>query len=204
MHSGHDHEPDYNFIMNPAAPPKKGLFGGMRGGGIKKQRLLFLVAGSTVLLIVLVMLFSLLFGGGSDNTERLVGIYVKQAEIARIAAIGEQDATSADTRNYASTVSLSMISAQNDLEKILDKHGREVKAKELQAGKNKETDQSLTEAQQANNFDEVFNETIKNSLRSYQRDLAEAYKNAASKSERAALQPLYISAGILTGEKSED
>ena len=186
MQSDQPASPDYNFIMNNT-PGKRSLF----SGGSKNQRLLIMVAGAGVLVVVFGLLFALIFGQDSSNTEKLVGLAARQTEIIRIAEIGEKQATSTDTKNYASTVKLSMTSANNQLVDLLKDYGRKVQSKDLIVAKDITTDAALTAATQANRFDTVFTETIDKSVEEYQAELLQAYNAASSKKQRKALEAIY-------------
>lgn len=192
MQPNQPERPDYNFIFN-SPQPKRSLI----AGGSLKQRLLIVGAGSLILVMLLLIGWSLLFGNTTSNTERLVGIAAQQKELVRIAATGLESASSAETRNFASTVSLSMASAQTETNALLSKQGRKVKEKELMVAGSAQTDEALTKAAQINQFDETFNNIIRTSLEKYQRDVKTAFDNSNSRSEKAALEKLYNSASTL-------
>ncbi len=186
--------PDYNFILSGKAP-KKTLF-----GGTKKSRVLVFVAGAGLLLVVIVVIFSFLFSGPPSSTEQLVPITAKQVEIIRLTKTGEEQATSLNTRNYASAIKLSMTSANKQLVTLLASEGRKVSPKELSAAKDTKTDDALTTARQTNKFDEVFIETMKKSILDYQRDVQAVYTSTGSKKERLALESIYNQTRLLPVE----
>lgn len=187
------HHPDYNFIMNPASPSKKRLL-----GGGSKQRLLVIIAGGLLLLLVIFMLFSLAFGGRTDNTERLVGLVRQQTELIRIASIGEKQVSNSQIKNFATTARLSLTSSKNELTGLISKQGRKLEAKDLAGPDSNQTDQALTQAQQANRFDETFNQTLAAGLKAYQQEITEAFEASDAKAERAVLQSIYNQAKVLT------
>lgn len=187
--------PDYGFIMNNGQVPKKSL---LPSGKSPLQRILIVVIGGFLLLLVGIVVFSLLSRGQTSSVDRLVGIVAKQEELARVAQIGEKQATSQDTKNLASTVSLSLISGQQQLLTVIKKQGRKITAKEITAAKNTDTDQELTAAAQANRFDEAFTATMQKQLLSYQQSLNEAYKASSSRSEKQTLLELYNQVRLLT------
>lgn len=193
MHQDDSPKPDYSFITNPAAPPKKTLL----SGNSLPQRLLIAVAGFGVLLVIIIIFISVVFGGNTSNTTRLVNLAAQQAELIRVAELGAKDASSAETKNFASTVDLSLTSAQNDLTALISRQGHKLKPTELTAAKNSQTDTALTTASQTNRFDATFNQTMKTSLQSYLEAVKSAYDASASKSEKAALQTLYTNTKLL-------
>lgn len=187
------HHPDYNFIMNPEAPHKKRLF----SGGDKKQRRLMMFIAIGTAIIVATLLFSVVFGGSKNSTDKLVKITQQQTEIIRVASLADKQAASTDTKNFASTIRLSLTSAQQETAALIAKQGQKLSAKQLAIGQNSATDTALTQAQQANRFDEVFAATMKTSLTAYQQELIAAYNGSKSKAEKALLQKLYNQTKIL-------
>jgi hypothetical protein len=184
-------QPDYSFITDPSGPKKSKL------SGSKSKRILVVAAGGGILLVVFFTIFSLLFKGGTSNTERLVSIVAQQTELIRVSALGEKSATSVETKNFATTVNLSLVTAENQLSTAVTKQGRKLKPAEINSAKNEKTDATLTTAEQINKFDETFNQTIKTSLDAYQKSLSDAYEASSSASEKAMLQDLYKKAKIL-------
>ena len=196
MQPDQEHKPDYNFIMNPAAGPKKRLFS--FGSGDKKQQLLMLVIAGGLLLILLTVVVSLFLGGSASNTDRLVGLAQRQTELARVASLGQKDAVGADAKNLASTVMLSMTSAKNDTSTLISDQGRELDAKTLAAKQSSATDEVLAAAKQANRFDETLVSTLQSGLTTYQQELSDLFDDTDSTTEKALLQELYNQVKVLT------
>ena len=188
MQPDNGHQPDYNFIMNPAKPRRQGLFG---GGGDKKQRILIVAIVGGVLLLVFMILFNVIFGGSNNNTEKLFNLAKQQNELVRVAQIGEKQAVSSTTKNLATTVDLTLSSGQQATTTLLTKEGKKINAKQLAAGQNTQTDTTLNQATQANHFDEVFTSTMQTQLQSYLTNLSDLYKATKSPEEKALLQNLY-------------
>jgi flagellar basal body-associated protein FliL len=181
------HHPDYSFIMNPQATRKKGLF----GGGDKKQRLLVSAIIGGVLLLALIILFTVVLGGSKGNTERLVGLAKQQTELVRVAGLADTQATTTDTKNFASTVRVTLTSSEHATVALIAKQGQKVTDKQLATSKNTKTDATLNQAKQANQFDEVLSSTLQTSLVAYQKEVSDLYNASKSKSEKALLQDLY-------------
>jgi len=186
--------PDYNFIMDNSRPAKKSLI--PKGNSLLQRILIFTVLAG-LLITIGVAVFSFIFSG-SDNTDKLVNIAAQQTELARVAAIGEKEAVGVDAKNLASTVSLSLISGQQQLVEVIKKQGRKIKPEELNAAKDTKTDQQLTAAGQSNRFDETFTEIMQTGLVNYQKDLNEAYNASNSRTEKLALENLYNQVKLLT------
>lgn len=196
MQPDQEHHPDYNFIMNPGAAPKKRLFS--LGGGDKKQKLLMIIIAGGLLMMVLVVVISSFLGGSGNNTDRLVGLAQRQTELARVASLGQKDAVGSDAKNLASTVVLTMTSAKAETSALITKQGRKLNAKTLAAKQDSNTDKTLEAAKQSNRFDETFVSTLQSGLTTYQQELSDLFDATESKTEKSLLQELYNQAAILT------
>ncbi len=193
--SSNNPSPDYDFIMSSGQPSKRSL---LPKGASKLQRILIFIALVGILVTIGAVIFSLVLGGNNSNTEKLVAISAKQTELARVAAIGEKDAVGTDAKNLASTVSLSLISGQQQLSVVISKQGRKIKPQELNSAKNEKTDKLLTTAGQSNRFDETFIEIMQTGLVDYQKALNDAYNSSSSTDEKQTLENLYNQVKLLT------
>lgn len=187
------HHPSYDFIMNPGAKPKGGLF----KGGDKKQRLLITVIAGGIGLVVVFIVLNLLFGGSGGSTDRLNGLVQQQTELIRVASLGEQDATDDTAKNLAITVELSLTSAKSQTTTTLSKVGGKLNTKLVGAKKDSATDEALAAAKKANRFDDVFVATMKEELTDYQAELKDFFNSTSSNTEKTLLQQLYKDAGVL-------
>jgi hypothetical protein len=188
MQPDQGHHPDYNFILNPAKPAKKGFFS---GGGDKKQNLLIKLAVGGVSLLIVIILISVIFGGSSMSTDKLTSLAQQQTELIRVAALGEKQAVSADTKNLASTTRLSLTSAGQETVALVAKEGKKLSAKQLAATQNADTDTLLNQALQTNQFDTTFEQTLRKDLQAYQNNIKTTFDGSKSQSEKALLQKLY-------------
>ena len=152
-----------------------------------------------ILLIVVLVVFSLLSKGGSGSSAQLTDIAEQQTEIARVADIGVQKATSTATKNLAHTTKLSMISGQQQTVALLKKQGHKVSSKQLAIKQNSTTDQQLNDAAANNNFDATFTKLLTDELNSYRQSLSTTYKASNSSSERALLLDDFNGAALLVG-----
>ncbi len=188
-----DAQPDYNFITNPAQQQKKPLL----PGGNSMQARIFVVLGGVILLIIIgVIVSTLISSGGKEAQATLLKTAQQQAELIRISTIGVKNARDPNTLNLASTTNLTLQSDQ----KVLLTH---VKAdnKQLALGKDTKTDIALTNAEQANKFDEVFAQTLQAQLVAYQKTLKSAYDATSNKKLKAALGEQFKNASTLASKQ---
>jgi hypothetical protein len=191
------HQPgQYDFLFQP--PPKKSRLS--LNLNSTKQRILVVVGGGVLLLFSMVLVFSLLSGAGSGNKEELLGVAQRQSELIRIATIGTQKARSTTAKNLAVTTYLSLTSDQKTLTSAMSP---KPSTKQLALGKNAETDQLLTAAEQNNKFDEVFITEIQQELIAYQQSVKKAYDNASGNKLKQILAAEYKNASVLAGVKEE-
>lgn len=189
----------YGFIYDaphnakrPFSPP-----GGMKGR-------IALVAGGLILLIMLIVVAVSLFTGSDDAvTQRYVDVAKRQTEIIRITTLGEEKATSLQTRSFAATTRLGLTTAQSDMTALLDKKGVSGKelSKQLSASKNSKSDEALEQAQKNGRFDEVFTDLLENELANYKKEI-NAAAGSATKSEKKTLQTAFDQATLLLPEKN--
>src|SRR2546423_13391611 len=76
----------YEFILNPASPPKRTSGPGI-GGNAFLLKLVFIIGGAIVLMIVIGVAANI-FLGNRTNLGTLVGIAQSQTELTRIATNG--------------------------------------------------------------------------------------------------------------------
>jgi hypothetical protein len=191
----------YDFIMNAPQAPKKGWLPGI--GSSQKQRILVVIAGGVLLIIILLIVFSLIFGGSGGNTDALVKVAQEQTELIRISDIALTKARGSDALNLAVTTKLSLTTEQQPLLATLKSEGRKLSIKELNAGKNSATDESLAAAEQNNQFDQVFIQTLQNGIANYQKTLKQAYDGTSSKKVKQTLNEAYTHATTLFPAKTE-
>jgi hypothetical protein len=197
----HQEEPQHNpyqFIVDTDHTKKKPLV----PTGNSKQSRIFIVLGGVLLLLIIGIIVSVLISNASNAGKvDLVKVAQKQAELVRVSDLGMQRAQGTSAKNLATTVNLSLQSDQTALVASLKSAGVKVSAKELALGKNPKTDTTLTNAEQANKFDEVFTQTIQAQLLEYQKSLKVAYDKASSKKLKQTLSDQYNTAGLLATAK---
>lgn len=187
----------YDFILSSGGKPKPSL-----GGGSFKQRLVLALTGLAVLLILVFVFIGVLAGRGSSNADALVKVAQEQAEIIRIASIGQSKATDSTVKNLATTTQLSTQSAQVTTLSYLSKNGHKVKTSQLTLLKDSRTDQQLNDASTAGTFNDTFNQILQKQLTTYRSDLQTAYQGATGVNERKLLQDSFNSVSYLISTKS--
>lgn len=194
MNSDEHSSPDYNFILNNE-PQKKGFF-----KGNKTKRIAIVVTGLLLLMVIFGLVFSFIFGSDSNSTAELTKLAARQTEIIRVAGIGEKQATDLPTRNYASAVQLSMISANKQTMDALGTRGIKLKSDQLGSAKDKDIDSTLTKATQNNRFNEEFKDWMQKNIKQYQFDIKNLYDSSSSKKDKLLLQKIYNQTFQLTNE----
>ena len=187
----------YDFILSGKSKQRPGF-----GGGSVKQRLIIVAIGGGLLLIAAIILVSIISGGSKGGTEALVNLAQQQTEIARVAAIGEDKASSSDTKNLAITTELSMQSSAGDTVALLKKSGHKIGDKTLALLQSSKTDDELNAAAANNTFDDTFTKLIQSELVSYRTSLQNAYRNATKTSEQQLLQTSFNSATVIIGDQT--
>jgi hypothetical protein len=184
-----------------AQPPSKGrLRLNVLGGKSLKQRLLLIGGVAVVLIIIGVVLASLL--GGNGNTLQYVAVTQDQNELTRVATEASTQAVQQTTQNFAENVVLSLGSAQQQLLAYLKSNGRKVSTAQLSATKDTKTDQELTAAAAASNYDVVFAQVMQTELNSYLQDIKTVYPTAGPKG-KTILQNDFNGAKLLLTQANE-
>lgn len=190
--------PDYDFILNTNHKPKRSLLPSVNS---TQSRIMIAIGGAFVLIVVAVLAFSILSGAGNEAKAQLLKSAQQQTEIIRISQQGIDRAKGAAAKNLAVTTNLSLQSDQAALLTSLKTQGLKPSPKDLALGKKQTTDTTLTNAEQSNNFDSVFIETIRKELLAYQKTLQIAYEATSSKSLKDTLNKQLQHAELLASVK---
>ncbi len=191
----------YDFITDPGSrKPKKGFT--LPSGGSKASRILLVVGGFVILIVFFIIGSSILGSADKARKQQLIDVVAQQKELIRVAEIGVKKAKTAEGKNIAITTSLTLTSEQSELIAALKKLGVKADTKTI-GGANKKTDELLTQAEQANQFDEVFIKKMREDLLKYAKSVQTAYKNNESKSTKEALKAQYDNAATLANFKEE-
>ena len=183
----------YDFITSPGAPRRGGLI-----GDSKQKRIIIAAAGGIFLIFAALIVFALLSSAGKGDSQAVLTAAKQQQELIRISENATKNARSNTTKNLAVTMQLSLTSDQADLQAIAKKQGVKIGPKDLVVG-NAKTDLQLTEAVQANRFDEVFTGIAHEQLLVYQASLKKLHDGAPDKASKDTLAKLFENAGILLG-----
>lgn len=185
--------PNYDFFMNPAPPPKRSL---IPTGSSLKQRVIVVVGGG-VALMILIIIFSSVFLGNHTNTTSLVTIAQQQNELVRVATEGDQQATQQTTKNLVLNIELGLTTNQQQLLAYLKKVGQTPSTKELAATQSATTDQQLTAAAAASNYDPVLVGILQNQLTKYTQTLKQTFAATKSTTQRQLINTDYEAAVLL-------
>lgn len=190
----------YDFIMNgsPQAPKSRIPFSGNTNS--TKSKIMIFVGSIVVLIIVGILLMSIL-GGSKDSTQQLVSIAQEQEEIVRIANLATGKARTQAAVNLSASTAISVSSTQKQIIGLIGKKAK-VDAKKLALKKDLKTDQALTVADQNNNFDEVFTQTLQTELTDYQANLKKAYDTTSNKKSKAVLLTGFNGVDTLIGAQT--
>lgn len=182
----------YDFITNPGNQPKKNLF-----GGNLKARLMVVAGLAVILLIIGIVVASILGSSSSELKSEYQSLVQQQAEIIRVSEIGAEKARSSDSKNLAVNTQLSLTSSQGDLLKLASKSGATTNPKIIALGKDSNTDNELTKAEQTNRFDEAFAVKITQLLAEYQKTIKSIYDRTTSESAKSTLNQAYNNSATL-------
>jgi hypothetical protein len=167
-----DPSPDYSFL-EPGSQ-KSGFF----AAADKQKRILIVAAGGGILLVFLLLLGALIFGGRTDLRQELVTIAQRQEEIVRIAEIGQDQARSQEVLTLSTITKASIASSQNSVVNRASGLGTSLGSSDLRLRENQQTTSELESAEQANRFDEVYLEILRDELLAYRENIERAADQA--------------------------
>ncbi len=116
---------------------------------------------------------------------------------AVVANIGVSKSRDTEARNLAITAKLTISSEQAVILAAAKKAGAKVDAKTLALGKDAATDALLTDAAQANQFDEIFIKTFRAKLQTYRQTTKKIHDAINTPSTKKALAKSYSDVGNL-------
>jgi len=186
---------NYDFIMNPQRPAKPRF--SLLGHGSMRKRLVMIGGGAIAFIIVVALAGSLLGGGTGSTVANLTSLAQTQAELARVATEGSNQATQAGDQVLAVNIQLTLITQQKALLDLLAKSGKMPELKVLALKKDSTTDAQLTTAQQNSTYDIVFAQIMQAKLVAYRAELKTAYDADKGAKVRALLSTDYQQAALL-------
>lgn len=168
-------KPNYDFIMNPASPPKRSLFG---GGNSLKSRIFIIAGGALLLIIVASVGMSILRGGGSVDKSTMLSVIQDQTELKRLSQLGVESGVTQPVKNFSITSQLTMASDQATLLDYLKKQKYVPNPKTFGLKRDAAVTKQLEAAKSSSTFDTAYTDIMKEALSSYQKDLTTAYQSA--------------------------
>lgn len=191
-------ENPYQFITDSTHKPKKSLIPNPES---QKARIMIVLAGVGILIVLALIVSTLISSASNSGKTELIKAAQQQTELVRISKIGIDRAKDTAAKNLATTTNVSLQSDQLTLAADLKSSGIKLDPKVLALGKDQKTDVLLTNAEQANNFDEVFIKTLQTKLVAYQKQLKIAHDKTDSKKLKATLSLQFTNAGLLAETK---
>lgn len=186
----------YDFIMNPAPPPKKKI--GL-GGNNFILTIGLIVGGAVAFMIILAIILSMVSGDKVGKAD-LISVAQTQNELVRVSEQGTGSATQQVTKNLAVTIQYTMKTQQLQILKFLADNGTELGKKELALKQNAATDQQFTSAKTTSTFDLVYAQTMQNQLSDYANSLKQLHARAVSNTEREMFSDYYEQTQLLISQ----
>jgi len=187
----------YAFIMSDPSQNARGS----KTSGSTKTRIIIVVIVGVVILIVGIVGFSLLTKGSGDNSKPLLSVAQQQAEIIRVAGIGQEKSRNPDIRSLSITTKLSFTTSEQQLVGLLKKKTK-VSESVLSLGKDSKVDTTLAAASLDNRFDEVYKKIITTKLNDYQTSLSQLQKGVLGLNEKKILESSFNQTGLILNKKS--
>lgn len=191
-----DSSAQYGFIMDSPPPPP------VDNSGAKRKRIIVVVAGVLLLGLIAMFVASLLAPEPDMTPQRMANLAKEQTELVRIADIGIKKSTRTESKNLAVIVKQTLSTDQAETVAYLAGTPNALSKKALTGNLDPKTDKKLTDAEQSNQFDEAFMETLELLLIDYQKDVRETLDNTQSKKAETLLTDLYESINIIIGKTS--
>lgn len=185
---------EYEFIMSPNAAESKKPLIPVNGSPLVKLAL------GGVGLILLFIVFSVVRGllSGPSPYPSYAGIAQDQQNLIHLTTNAlDQQSLSTGNRQFAATAKVSLISAQKDMLKYLEKNKYKINDKQLELGISSATDKRLETAAAATTYNSTFNEIVKDELTDYKSHLQQTFQKYEIKNGRALLSENYKQADLL-------
>ena len=165
------------------------------GSGLKNK--IFAILGIGIVLIIVIVVANALFLKKEDNATKLSALAAEQTEIIRVSDLGLKTAVDGDTRNFAETAKVTVLTQLNSITTYLKKKNVTLTPLILKSKLDKKTDAALLTAASANRFDEVFKEELKTELFSYAKNIKDAYNTASNPTSKQLLSDSFDSIELL-------
>lgn len=185
----------YDFILNPAPPPKSKKLGSI-GGNKFLLTIVMLVGGAFLLMIIVALLLNAL-APKKINEAELIGLAQSQQELIRVSTQGARGAVQQTTKDLATTVEYTMLTQEKQTLTVLTRNGTKVGDKQLTLKQKAETDQKLATAKSTSTFDTTFTGLLEDSLNDYANELKQLSALGGSTAERNRLADYYQQTQLL-------
>lgn len=186
----------YEFILNPAKPPKKKF-------GLGKNNfvltLVVIVGGAFLVMLILTVILNAV-GSKKLSKGDLIGLAQTESELVRVSQAATASATQQTTKNLAVTIQLSMTTQQKRNLDFLQANGVKVDQKQLGLKQNATTDQQLASAKTTSTFDLVFSQLIQAQLEDYAKSLKQLNSVASNKTESDLTSTFYEQTQLLIAQ----
>jgi len=184
----------YDFILNPQKPKKayKGLHGLAR-------TIILIVAGTILFMVIAGFILNALLPK-KISKEDMLGLAQSQTEIIRITDQGASAATKQVARNFATTISATILTQKKQTVDLLAKNGVKTNSKELALKQNATNDQKLASAKATSTYDKAFTEITQAELQKYSNLLKQLSTKATTQDERIRLGDYYQQSQLLLSQ----
>lgn len=189
----------YDFILNYGANKKSPLPSvPVPGQSSVIGRILVAVGGGIVLLIAAWIFFGIIIAKKpAVDPAAFTTIAQRQTELARISLEPAQNATGLDTKNFAATVQLSLLTDQETIVSLLQKYGVKLNQTMLAGRKNSQTDAALQQAQASGTYDQAYIAAAQSQLHDYEQELKQTFNATTNATARQVLNNDYTHAQLL-------
>lgn len=181
----------YDFVLNQ--PQKKNS----RLPSSKSGRILIIAVVGVLLLVIGAVVVGILGSGDKGPKDYLITAVKQQSELARISEIAATKARSYETANLAATTRYTILSDQQNTLDLLKKIKVKIGQRELLQSKDSRNDDTLTQADQTNQFDDVYVKLLQSKLTEYQGTLKQAFNMSKNNTTQQLLSAAYKNAGML-------
>jgi hypothetical protein len=185
---------DYRFIFDSKTPAVRKS---VSGPSLPLPKIL-LFCGGLLLLMMIFVIFKRILGGSNSNTATLFTVLADQQELVHLSQEAmQQQGTTTQTQNSASTMEAAISYAQAQLLGYLKVSGVKVNPDVLTKKQSKATDTQLTNAATSGIYDQTYQGIIKTQLSEYALNLKQAYALTAGTKGKAILSADYKGAQLL-------
>lgn len=152
----------FDFIMNPNKPPRRGWLPTSSGA----RNIIFGAIATVVVLALLAMIWAIV-SGSDKSIEGLVKVAQQQTEIVRLAEDGNRKAQTEPAKSLAALTNTTITSDKNALTSYLAQNKRKLKPKELAMLADKQADSKLAAAASNGRYEDALIEIILSKIAEY-------------------------------------